>query len=480
MHKLQLSREISKDIWDEVWERLHEFQTNVDTGRTTPRIDVSRITDSIKSVNLKGGVDARELVTFAIENLQASTIHNQNASNFGVYGNGVSSLAIVTEAVVAAFNPQLANWIQSPFASALETYMIETFGTKFGYEPGKLDGIFTLNEAEAFQTAILTALNHKIPSFTDEGLSSLPKAPVLYVSKQTHPSFLKAARCCGIGSAYVTVVPNDRDQYMDTAALDQLIRDDLQKGLTPFMIAGTAGSIISGSIDPILEITAIAKHFKLWSHVDVGFGASALFLNNLNVLLEGIELADSISFDVAKFLSLPSDSCVLVTRHAHALHQTFSHDDIYIPADSFAKPTNDYATKSMQWSRRFAGLKAFTSLAQLGWKEYEQIHRRQCYLAMFLREKLTEGGWTIMNQTHLPVVCFSKPEYTVQDLSWINQEVISSGRAWVSLASIDETYCIRASVTNFKMTELDIIDLVDSLEEATETIWLRQNRIPEM
>jgi len=468
-------------LWTEVWNQIEQFQTKVDSERVTPRIDIQKMRELIKSIDLQHGMDAGKLIEFMIQSLQKYCVHNQSAANFGIHSNGVSQLSAITEAVIASFNPQLSTWIQSPFASELEGHLVESFGAKFGYRKGDLDGCFANNETEANQTAILLALTEKIPHFATKGLHHTDRQPIIYVSRQTHPSIAKAARMSGLGYNSIKVVPNDEDQFMDAAVLDSMIRDDLKKDALPFMVIGSGGSTLTGSVDPILEISAIAKHFKLWSHIDVGHGGCAFFLNNLNVLLEGIEFSDSISIDINKFLSQPSDSSMFITRHPYALENAFRCDEVYVPVDAFAKSSSDYFAKSAQWSRRFMGLKAFSSLSFLGWKGCEEIHHHQCRTADFLREKLIEANWEILNKSHLPVVCFTKPIFTVHDLNWICQDVISSGRAWLSVISMEnDLYCLRASTTNFKTTELDVIDLVNTLEEAAEKIWLRQNRIPEV
>ncbi len=480
MLKIEAQKELTRQIWIEVWDQIEHFHENVDNGGVVPRLNVQQIKDTIKCIDLENGVDPERLIQFSIQNLRRYNIHNHNSSNFGVYGNGINTLGISIEALLAAFNPQLATWIQSPFAAELESYVIRLFGKKFGMDGG-VDGCFTNNDAEANQTAILAALSAKFQNFKAGGIHQLRGLPVLYVSKGVHPSMVKAARMCGIGTSGLRMVPDDEDKFMDTAALDGMIRDDIKCGHFPFMVIGTAGSIVSGSIDPLLELSAIAKHFKLWCHIDVGYGGSALFQSNLDVLLEGIESCDSLAIDISKFLSLPSDSFMFITRQGEVLEDTFGHDENYLPNDAFAVGNADGFARTMQWSRRFSGLKAFIALAQHGWSGYKDIHKRQNQVAWFLREKLEETGWTIVNKTLLSVVCFNKPHLTIQDLSWICQDVIASGRAWLSVVSLDhDVYCLRASTTNFKTTELEVIALVESLEEAEEKIWLRQNRIPEL
>lgn len=480
MQKIRTEDPLSKEIWAEVGNRILEWKSRMVRSQVTPSIDVRKMNTEIESFDIQGGVDPKNLFTFIIHALENYCVDNQNPNNFGIYAGSINEISVITEALIAAYNPKLTNHTQSLFASGLESHLIKIFGTKLGYKESEIAGCFINNEVEAIQTAVHVALSEKIPNLFSEGLVGSGKRPVIYVSRQAHPSIYKTVRMLGLGTDSVRVVPNDAEQFMDVAVLDRMIREDLKNDWLPFMVVGTGGSVAAGLVDPILEISAVTRHFNLWCHIALGYGGSALFLENLSVLLEGIEFSDSVSLDVSKLLSQPADSSIFISRHDESLDRTFQCDEAYIPVDWFVKTERDMFSSSPHWSRRFLGLKTFTALAGLGWEGHRLAHQNYCQAAEFLRNKLMERGWLIVNHSHLPVVCFTKTYFTIQDLNWICQFIIASGRSWITVTLVDEdTYCLRAAIFNMNTTELEILDLVEGLEEASGKLWLRQSRISE-
>ena len=185
-------------------------------------------------------------------------------------------MGIAADALVAAFNPQLAAWSHSPFAIEVEQHLIRALGGQFGYDPESTDGAFASGGMEANHTAVLTALAHHFPEYAERGTRALTAQPTLYVSSEAHHSFLKAARMCGIGMDAVRLVQVGTDLRMDTAGLTSAIASDRQQGFLPFLIIGTAGTTNAGSIDPLDELADVAAHEHLWYHVDAAWGGAAV------------------------------------------------------------------------------------------------------------------------------------------------------------------------------------------------------------
>ena len=198
-----------------------------------------------------------------------------------------------------------------------------------------------------------------------------------------------------------------RDDFtMDVERLEAAIKSDRDAGRAPFMIVATAGTTGAGLIDPIASIADVAKLEKLWLHVDAAWGGAAVLVPELRTHLEGIERADSITFDAHKWLSVPMGAGLYLTRHPKILEQTFSTATSYMPRESLEFGVADPYNHSMQWSRRFIGLKVFLSLMVAGWEGYAEAVRHQTRMGAFLRRELEAAGWRVVNQTPLPVACF--------------------------------------------------------------------------
>jgi glutamate/tyrosine decarboxylase-like PLP-dependent enzyme len=183
-------------------------------------------------------------------------------------------------------------------------------------------------------------------------------------------------------------------------------------------------------------------------------------------LLAGIEQADSIAFDAHKWLSVPMGAGMYLTRHVHILEQTFDMEASYMPRE--ADHVDPYR-HSLQWSRRFMGLKVLMSLAVAGWEGYAQALRHQTAVGEFLRTELTRYGWRVVNQTRLPLVCFVDGEHpdggTLPYLEALARTVVASGDAWISTTRLGGGRpVLRACVTNYRTTEEDVVRLVRRLE----------------
>ena len=218
---------------------------------------------------------------------------------------------------------------------------------------------------------------------------------MLYLSAEAHHSFLKIAHLSGIGRAAVQHVGVDDHLRMDVQELTQRIAADRAKGLIPFMIVATAGTTAAGAIDPLEAIAAVAKREDLWLHVDAAWGGAAVVSPALRSHVAGIELADSITCDAHKWLSVPVAAGMFFTRHREPVLEAFR-----VEASSYVPPavadTFDPYVTTIQWSRRFIGLKLFMTLAELGWDGMAQLIEQQSAMSELLRTRLESKGWIVV------------------------------------------------------------------------------------
>jgi glutamate/tyrosine decarboxylase-like PLP-dependent enzyme len=162
---------------------------------------------------------------------------------------------------------------------------------------------------------------------------------------------------------------------------------------------------------------------------------------------------------------------IYLTRHPEILRKTFRITAEYMPVDAAELDAVDPYAESIQWSRRFIGLKVFLSLAVAGWEGYRKVIRHQVAMGELLRQELRATGWKILNHTRLPLVCFvdqkSSEGRTEVFLDTVAREVVSSGKAWISFTRLDKNRpVLRACVTNFRTGPEDIRALVQALGEA--------------
>src|SRR5262245_25786186 len=453
---LMLSDQTRGELWRRLIEVIENYLTNIETARVAPELDVEKIRGELAGRDFAEPAGAVEALAFVAGAMWRFQVHTGHPRYFGLFNPASTTIGIAADALVAAFNPQLAAWSHNPFAVEVERHLVRAFGQKFGYDIAVADGVFTSGGSEANLTALLTALVSAFPEFGEHGLRALAAQPLVYVSSQGHHSFLKAARASGLGAAAVREIPVDDDLRMDVGALADRVARDRDEGFRPLMIVATAGTTSAGVIDPIGELAIVAARERAWFHVDAAWGGGAAFVPELRPTLDGIEKSDSITFDAHKWLSAPMGAGLYLTRHPRILERTFGVAASYMPRDAAELEVVDPFTHSIQWSRRFTGLKVFMSLLVAGWEGHAEAIRHQTAMGDRLRGGLQDSGWEVVNRTPLPVVCFVdralREGATAEYLEAVCKSVVASGEAWLSIARIGDDHipALRACVTNYR------------------------------
>lgn len=467
--ELMLDEAARVALWQRVVAEIEVYTAEVGALPVSVAPDPAVLRAQLAPFDFTRAVPPEAAVTFVVNALRESQVHTPHPRYFGLFNPAPTTMGIAADALVAAFNPQMAAWSHNPFAAETEAHLVRAFGTRFGY--AQTDGTFCSGGAEANHTAVLTALTQAFPAFAQSGVRALPAQPVLYISAEGHHSIIKAARLCGLGTDAVREIPVDAKLKLDCAALREQIAHDRAVGLAPFMLVATMGTTNSGVLDPINELAGIATEHELWLHADAAWGGAAALVAELRPLLAGIERADSITFDAHKWLSVPMGAGVYLTPHTDILTRTFRVANAYMPRA--VESEHDIASPyehSMQWSRRFTGLKVFLSLLVAGWDGYAAAIRQQTRMGALLRRELAEDDWLIVNETELPVVCFvdrAPQGDTLPHLSAILHEVLTSGRAWLSTTRLGNgQHVLRACITNYRTDEADVRALVQALNDA--------------
>ncbi|MCW5979898.1 MAG: aminotransferase class V-fold PLP-dependent enzyme [Bryobacteraceae bacterium] len=458
---LLLEPEARSALWRRLVQIIEEYTEHIDAWRVTAELDPDKIRSMLAPLDFRRSWDPLDALEFAAENLWRYQTHTPHPRYYGLFNPAPTTMGIAADALVAAFNPQLAAWSHSPVAAEIENHLVRAFGVRFGYDPASLDGTFASGGAEANHTAVLAALARSFPEYAQKGVWALRGQPVFYSSVESHHSFVKAARTCGIGSDALHEIAVDSGLRMNPEALQSRIAADRADGLAPFMIVATAGTTNAGVVDPIPKFAEIAQREGLWLHVDAAWGGAAILVDELKYLLDGIALADSITFDAHKWLSTPMGAGLFLTRHPAILTRTFSTPTAYMPREAAHLSVVDPHLHSLQWSRRFIGLKVFLSLLVAGWDGYAAALRRMTAMGDQLRRLLADSGWKIENKTPLPVVCFSHPGGPEPEA--IARDIVRSGEAWISTTRMGGKVVLRACITNFRTGDNDVRALVESL-----------------
>ena len=346
--------------------------------------------------------------------------------------------------------------------------------------PDTASGVLTNGASAANLTALVTARNHQAAgNIRNTGLRGEPGDMLLYCSDETHSCIVKAAEVMGLGAAAVRRVPVDAQYRMRTDVLEQMIQQDIAAKRRPFCIVGNAGTVNTGAIDPLDKLLALSRKYELWFHIDGAFGALAKRVPEYADALRPIEQADSVAFDLHKWLYIPyAVGCVLI-RNAAAHRKTFEQAPNYLLQHERGISAGDtvYGNLGIELSRDFKALKVWMSMKTHGVFTYLGMIRQNIRQARYLAARVQEHPHLeLLAPVGLHIVCFryARPDCHPADLQRVNREILmrlqETGIATVSSTVLEGRYALRAAISNHRTRQSDLDVLVDAVVRIGDTV----------
>jgi len=439
---------------------LSEAQDRVKRGPVNPQLTFDDTVAELGQFDFLSPIDWRFLESWTVQKLEHGLVHVNHPRYFGLFNPAPTFPSQCADRIVSAFNPQLASATTSPAAVAIEAHVIRSVGVRAGLG-ADVAGHFTTGGSEANFTSLICALTHANAEYAQFGSRAFSGPPCFYVSQDCHLAWIKIAHEAGIGRSAVRLVPTNGAGQMAIDLLEQAIENDRASGMHPVMVVATAGTTNAGVVDPLQDCADIARDAGLWYHVDAAWGGALIASPRLSSLLEGIERADSITIDAHKWFATTMGCGMFLSPHALTLTSAFDVSNDFMP--SRLAGVDPYLT-SVQWSRRFLGLRLFLSLAVAGWSGYAAHVERSVALISLFSRRIRRIGWIVANNPALGVACVEPPPGSAS-VREIVSEIVKSGRAWVSVAKFEQRDVVRVCVPNGETSRADILLLVDLMEE---------------
>jgi glutamate/tyrosine decarboxylase-like PLP-dependent enzyme len=441
-------------------QELEAALQRVQKGSVAPSIDIEKFRGELAQFDFASPRPLQDSLRWAIERMEHGIVQMANPRYFGLFNPGANFPAQCADHIAALFNPQLASSASSPVPVALETHVIRSFARRAGLSDAAT-GHFATGGSEANYTALLCALTAAHANFSADGVRAFAGPVKFYTSRDCHIAWLKIAHQAGVGRAALRLVDTDGHGRMDPEALRRAITEDRAAGAVPVMVVATAGTTGGGMIDPLGACADIAKQQTLWFHVDAAWGGAALVSERLRPVLNGIERADSITIDAHKWLATTMGCAIFLTHRADLLSEAFHASTSFMP--SSVSGVDPYLN-SVQWSRRFLGLRLFLALAAAGWAGLAAHVERGVEVIERIKERLLASGWSIVNDSPLAVLD-AIPPVELGDVRTLVRRVVASGRAWVAPTAFEGRDVVRICATNGETTLADIDALVAVLNE---------------
>jgi glutamate/tyrosine decarboxylase-like PLP-dependent enzyme len=385
------------------------------------------------------------------------TSHPRFFARIGSPSNPVSVLADLAGIGVNVF---AGGWIGGAGASAVELAVLDWLRGWMGMAAGT-EGVLVSGGSVGTITALAAAAHARV------GARARAAA---YASEHTHSAVARAWRTLGFDPAHLRVLPADDRQRLPPGAVERAIEADRAAGLDPFVILATAGTTSTGAIDPLPQLSELARREGLWLHVDGAYGAPARLTESGRTALAGIELADSLVLDPHKWLFQPYEvGCVLV-REPGLLERAFALDGAYLR--DTATTEVQFRDRGLQLTRGSRALKLWLSLRVFGLDAFRAAIARGIALAELAEAELRRrDGWEVVTPAQLAIVCFRRtaPGLDEAQTDALNDRMVVAavvdGFAAPSTTLIGGRPVARLCTINPRTTDDDIRATLDRLEE---------------
>jgi len=379
-----------------------------------------------------------------------------------VIGSGTATgmLAAMAE---AAINTPAGGYDQS--ATYVERQVIDWLKEAMGF-PADASGLLVSGGSMANLVGITVARSAKAGfDIRRDGVRGFRGEPVLYASTETHSSIAKGVELLGLGNQALHRIPVDASYRIDLRALEQAIASDRAAGRHPLALVGNAATVNTGAIDDLEALAAIAKREGIWYHVDGAFGAIAALAPELRPMLKGMEQADSLAFDLHKWLHAQYDAGCILVRREEDHRAAFGGMPHYLAGSERGivgqvRWFNEYG---VDLSRRFRALGPWMAFQVHGLAKFGRLARQNVEQARTLA-RLVEASpdLELMAPAPLNVVCFrfTGGRSAAPDLDALNLETMlrlqEQGIAIPSSTVLDGRFVLRVAITNHRTRTEDV------------------------
>jgi aromatic-L-amino-acid/L-tryptophan decarboxylase len=470
MRPLELSDEEFRRLAGEIANFSAQYLSTIDARPIHPATSGAE-TERLFSENLPElGLGARAFASLADV---ATYSRAQNGRFFGYVQGPGEPVAALGDFAASILNQNMTAWRSSPSGIMIERTVVRWLAALVGCR-GFL-GTLTSGGSAANLMGLTMAREAMTPS-NERGLRNAPPG-VIYASEQVHMAVPKAVAMIGIGRENLVTIPCDNFYRMAPSKLQEAIRRDKSRGLTPVAVVASAGTVNTRAIDPLREIAEIARTEGVWLHVDGAYGALAFIAAPEK--FDGLEMADSLSLDPHKWLYQPLDCGCLLYRDQAVARLTFKYTGDYAkqlstdPIEGFA-----FFEESIELSRRFRALKLWLSLRYHGLESFRAAIAGDLERARRLASAIGQcREFEVLNPIELSAVCFrhlvksgaSEEERNQFNLALLKR-LVTRGRVYLSNAVLKKKFCLRACIVNQLTVDADIDLVVPEVLEAAREV----------
>ncbi len=405
----------------------------------------------------------------------------QHPRYFGWFPSNASLASVLGDLATSGLGALGITWQSAPALTEVEEVVVEWL-RELTALPGSWKGVIQDTASSACLVALLAARERATDYSEVRGGIQAESVPLtVYTTEHAHSSIPKAVALAGYGRENLRFVDVDPVTYaMRPEALASALEADVAAGCWPAAVVVNVGTTGTTAVDPLARIVPLARQHGTWVHVDAAMAGSALLLPEMRWLVDGIEGADSLTWNPHKWLGTVLDCSLLYVADPGHLIRVMSTNPSYLRSAVDGEVTQ-YKDWGIPLGRRFRALKLWFHLRLDGVEAIRARLRRDLDNARWLAEQVSSSpGWRVLAPVNLQtVVLRHEPDGVVTDtgtvldadalnahtLAWVDS-VNASGAALVTPSMLDGTWSVRVSIGAERTERHDVENLWSLLNQA--------------
>lgn len=408
-----------------------------------------------------------QVLDILFKNVDSLGVNSPSAGNMAYIPGVPLYHSALGDFLAAVSNRYAGHFYGSPGSVQMENMLIHWMAGLVAY-PSQAAGNLTSGGSIAQIIAFVTARESFGLKFED-----IPRS-VIYLTGQAHHSVVKGLQIVGMGSSIRREIPTDRNHRMVADELEKAILSDKQAGLIPWLIVATAGTTNTGAVDPLQDISFIAKQHDVWFHIDGAYGAFFILCELGKQILQGMGGSDSLILDPHKSLFLPYGSGAVLVKNGQHLKDAFSFEASYTQDAADSTGELSPSELSPELSKHSRGLRLWLPLMLLGTRPFEAALEEKILLARYFHEQLASiDGFEVGPEPDLSIVTFRylpKSGDADEFNKKLLQSILEDGQIFLSSTTLEGKFVNRLAILGLR-THLDTIKMaIDLIRNAAQEI----------
>jgi len=458
-----------KDLNQEIMSFVYDFLGQIDHSKAYQKIpDMKGKMEGIEEIQ-----PIRKILDQLKSDMTELGLNPASGGHLGYIPGGGLFAGALGDVLAAVTNQYAGIFYGGPGAVKMENELLRWLCKLMGYPKSSL-GNLTSGGSIANLIAFVTAREARAIRSADF------EKQCIYLTSQVHHCVHKAIRICGLQEARIRNIPVDAHYKMNIIDLEKCIIEDIQHGFQPFMVVGSAGTTDTGVVDPLFEMSALAKKYNLWFHIDAAYGGFFALSNlpnqnggTIKDLFKGIEQSDSLAIDPHKGMFLSYGLGAVLIKDVTSQYKAHYYRAAYMQDSIQSQDELNPADLSPELTKHFRGLRLWLPLKLYGIQTFMDALDEKILLCRFFYAEISKLGFQVGPFPDLSV-CIYRYVPKVENADHFNQQlvqyVIGDGRVFVTSTTIDEVFWIRLAVLSFRTHLYHIETLLSVLNEGCQQL----------